>query len=395
METNIAPTRGVPVADRRRESADLTRRPRIKETVIQGFLFICGAISILTTLGIVYELSNESLSFFTRQLWENANKGLVTDISAETTTFEVGRSGMTLHEDDVIRVDKEAMRITAVDGNTISVERAVQGGQATSHEAESSIFISNKVSLVEFFTNTEWNPQIGEFGVLPLVNSTFMISIIAMLVALPVGLATAIYLSEYASQRARSTLKPILEVLAGIPTVVYGYFALTFMTPLLRAILGKETVQIFNTASAGIVVGILIIPLVSSMSEDALHAVPNSLRNAAYALGATKLETSLKVVVPGALSGITAAFVVAISRAIGETMIVAIAAGAGPNFTFNPFASAETMTGHIVRISGGDISYDSIDYNSIFAIGLLLFFLTLTLNIVSQRIVRRFREVYE
>ncbi|MFW6184268.1 MAG: phosphate ABC transporter permease subunit PstC, partial [Chloroflexota bacterium] len=216
-----------------------------------------------------------------------------------------------------------------------------------------------------------------------------------MLVALPLGLATAIYLSEYASQRARSILKPILEVLAGIPTVVYGYFALTFMTPLLRAIFGQNVVQIFNTASAGIVVGILIIPLVSSMSEDALHAVPDSLRAAAFALGATKLETSLKVVVPGAFSGIAAAFVVAISRAIGETMIVAIAAGAGPRFTFNPFESAETMTGHIVRISGGDLSYDSIDYNSIFAIGLLLFIMTLALNVISRRVVARYRETYE
>jgi phosphate transport system permease protein len=210
-----------------------------------------------------------------------------------------------------------------------------------------------------------------------------------------VGLGTAIYLSEYASDRARSILKPVLEVLAGIPTVVYGYFALTFMTQLLRQIFGVDTVEIYNTASAGVVIGVLIIPMVSSMSEDALSAVPRSLRQAAYGLGATKLETAVKVVVPAALSGITAAFIVAISRAIGETMIVAIAAGAGPNFTFNPFKSAETMTGHIVRISGGDLSYDSIDYNSIFAIGLMLFFVTLTLNIISQRVVRRYREVYE
>jgi phosphate transport system permease protein len=167
------------------------------------------------------------------------------------------------------------------------------------------------------------------------------------------------------------------------------------MTPLLRAIFGDNTVQIFNTASAGIVVGILIIPLVASMSEDALHAVPNSLRQAALAVGATRLETALRVVVPAAISGIAAAFVVAISRAVGETMVVAIAAGAGPKFTFNPFESAETMTGHIVRISGGDLSYDSIDYNSIFAIGLLLFFMTFSLNVISQRIVARYREVYE
>jgi phosphate transport system permease protein len=177
--------------------------------------------------------------------------------------------------------------------------------------------------------------------------------------------------------------------------VVYGYFALTFMTPVLRGVFGVARVDIYNTASAGIVIGILVLPLVTSMSEDALSAVPRSLREAAFALGATRLETSVRVVVPAALSGITAAFMVAISRAIGETMIVAIAAGAGPAFTFNPFEAAETMTGHIVRISGGDLSYDSIDYNSIFAIGLVLFLITLTLNVISRRIVQRYREVYE
>jgi phosphate transport system permease protein len=167
------------------------------------------------------------------------------------------------------------------------------------------------------------------------------------------------------------------------------------MTPLLRSIFGRDVVDIYNTASAGIVMGILILPLITSMSEDALSAVPRSLREAAYGLGATKLETAVKIVVPAALSGIAAAIIVGISRAIGETMIVAIAAGSGPAFTFNPFKGAETMTGHIVRISGGDLSYDSLDYNSLFAIGLLLFFITLMLNIISQRIVRRFREVYE
>ncbi len=175
-----------------------------------------------------------------------------------------------------------------------------------------------------------------------------------MLIALPLGLSIAIYLSEYASSRLRSIVKPVLEVLAGIPTVVYGYFALSFMTPLLRKIFGEDVVNIYNTASAGLVMGILILPLISSMAEDALTAVPRSLREAGYGLGATKLETALKVVLPAALSGIAAAFIVGISRAIGETMIVALAAGAGPNFTFNPFKGAETMTGHIVRISGGD-----------------------------------------
>ena len=243
--------------------------------------------------------------------------------------------------------------------------------------------------------NTTWQPQAGQFGVWPLITATFLTSAIAMSIAIPLGLAVAIYLSEYATPKTRSSLKPILEVLAGIPTIVYGYFALMFMTPLLRSIFGVEVVQVYNTASAGLVMGILILPLITSMSEDALNAVPRSLREAAYGLGATKLEVAVQVVLPAALSGIAAAIILGISRAVGETMIVALAAGAGPNFTFNPFVGAETLTGHIVRISGGDLSYDSVDYNSIFALGLLLFFITLSLNIISQRIVRHFREVYE
>ncbi|MBI3159749.1 MAG: phosphate ABC transporter permease subunit PstC [Chloroflexi bacterium] len=288
----------------------------------------------------------------------------------------------------------EKMYVEAVDGERITVQRGYGGTEAASHTANTTLFRSLTPSLREFLTTTEWIPQIGKFGVWALVNATLMTSIAAVAVALPLGLSVAIYLSEYASEQTRKVLKPILEVLAGIPTVVYGYFALTFMTPLLRAVFGPR-VEIYNTASAGIVIGILILPLVSSMAEDALSAVPRSLREGAYALGATKFETALQVVVPAAISGIAAAFIVAASRAIGETMVVAIAAGAGPNFTFNPFKAAETMTGHIVRISGGDLSYDSIDYNSIFAIGLLLFLMTLGLNILSQIIVNRYREEYE
>lgn len=375
--------------------AQLYKRPRIREAIIQAALFLCGVISILITAGIIYELGKESLRFFTRDLWESTNKPLAASVDASVTTLEVGPAGATLHPGDIIRLHDEQMRVESAQDNIIRVTRGIRGTSPASHEAGSEIFRADRVSLVEFFTGTQWIPQIGKFGILPLVNATLMTSTIAMLVALPFGLAIAIYLSEYASERARSILKPIMEILAGIPTVVYGYFALTFMTPLLRSIFGRDVVEVYNTASAGVVIGILILPLVSSMSEDALHAVPRSLREAAYALGATKLETALRVVVPAALSGITAAFLVSISRAIGETMIVAIAAGAGPNFTFNPFRPAETMTGHIVRISGGDLSYDSIDYNSIFAIGLMLFFMTLILNIISQRVVRRFREVYE
>ena len=261
---------------------------------------------------------------------------------------------------------------------------------------ESALFFTNpEVNVVEFFTTFKWLPEIGHFGVWPLVNATLMTSFIAMLVSGPLGLSAAIYLSEYATPRTRGLLKPTLEVLAGIPTVVYGYFALTFMTPLLRAIFGNDTVQVYNNASAGIVMGIMIMPLVTSMSEDALSAVPRSLREASYGLGATKLETAVQVVVPAALSGIVAAFIIGISRAVGETMIVALAAGAGPNLTFNPFKAAETITGHIARISGGDISYASIQYESIFALGLVLFVVTLALNLISKAVISRFREAYQ
>lgn len=256
-------------------------------------------------------------------------------------------------------------------------------------------FQNDEVTLREFFTSTTWQPMISKFGILPLLNATLMTSLVAMLVAGPLGLFVAVYLSEYAPRKVRAVLKPILEVLAGIPTVVYGYFALTFITPLLRSIFGPNVVDIYNTASAGIVIGILILPLISSMSEDALNAVPRSLRYAAYGVGATKLETSVQVVVPAAFSGIVAAFIVGLSRAVGETMIVALAAGAGSAFTFNLFKSAETMTGHIVRISSGDIGFDTIDYNSIFAIGIVLFVVTFLLNLMSRRIVMKFREVYE
>ncbi len=259
---------------------------------------------------------------------------------------------------------------------------------------ESSAFF-REVSLWEFFTGTSWQPTIGEFGILPLLNATLMTSLAAMLVALPLGLGVAIYLAEYASERVRETLKPILEVLAGVPTVVYGYFALTVVTPALRNVFGQDSIEVYNTLSAGLVMGILILPLISSMCEDALSSVPRSLREAAYAMGATKLETSVKIIVPAAFSGIAAAFILGLSRAVGETMIVALAAGAGPNFTLNPLKAAETMTGHIVRISGGDISYDSMDYRSLFAIALVLFLVTLVLNMVSRRIVKKYREVYE
>ena len=313
-----------------RRPLDLRKRTRAGESIIQLLLKGAGAVSVLTTVGIVVVLVYDAFVFFRRP----------------------------------------------------------------------------EPTFLEFFTGTTWQPQILRFGIFPLLNATLLTSVIGMTVALPIGLMIAIFLSEYASPRLRGILKPVLEVLAGIPTVVYGFFALGVMTPLLKNLFGKDTVEIFNVASAGIVIGILIIPLISSMSEDALSAVPRALREAAYGMGATRLETAVRVVLPAAISGIAAAVIVAMSRAIGETMVVAIAAGAGPrnfgdwgqatgglNF-LNPFKAAETMTGHIVRISGGDLSYDTIDYDSIFAIAFLLFIITLILNIISQWIVRRFREEY-
>ena len=330
----------------------------------------------------------------TREAWKRATGGgEIPEVNPAEVSGELRLAGSST----VFPLSERIADAFTADGYLprLTVTRGLRGENTIApHRAGIALEFNDRPTIIEFFSNTNWIPAIGDFGVLPLINATLMTSTIAMLVALPLGIGAAIYLSEYASERVRTTLKPVLEILAGIPTVVYGYFALTFMTPLLRAVFGADVVNIYNTGSAGIVVGILIIPLVSSMSEDALYAVPNALREASYGLGATKLETVTKVVIPAALSGILAAFIVATSRAIGETMIVAIAAGAGPNLSFSPFDSAETMTGHIARISGGDLSYDSIDYNSIFAIGLTLFAMTFVLNALSRVIITRFREAY-
>jgi len=260
---------------------------------------------------------------------------------------------------------------------------------------QETIGFFNEVSIIEFFTDTRWTPLFASkrFGVLPLVTGTLMVSFYAMLVALPIGLLAATYLSEFASQRTRKTLKPILEILAGVPTVVYGYFALTFVTPLLKLIF--PTIQSFNALSASLVMGFMILPMVASISEDAMSAVPQSLRQAALALGATKMETTWGVVIPAALSGIAAAFILAVSRAIGETMIVAIAAGQQPKLTLNPLQSIETMTAYIVQVSLGDTPHQSIAYKTIFAVGMLLFVMTFLMNMISHWFTRRFREVYE
>jgi phosphate transport system permease protein len=293
------------------------RRRRLTEGSIGLVLFLCGLVSVLTTLGIVVVLIGESVGFF------------------------------------------------------------------------------REVGVVEFLTGTRWAPLFSDqaFGILPLLNGTLLIAVGASLVALPVGLLSAIYLSEYADTRIRKIVKPVLEVLAGIPTVVYGYFALTFVTPILRFFF-PET-GIFNAASGAIVVGIMIIPMVSSLSEDALSAVPRGLREAAYGLGATKLEVSTRGVVPAALSGIVDSFILAISRAIGETMAVTLAAGATPRMTLSFLESIQTMTAYIVQVSLGETPHGTLEYRTIFAVGLVLFLVTLAMNMLSQRVTRRFREVYE
>jgi len=293
------------------------RRKRVGEKALQFSFFVCGALSLLTTFGIVAVLIFETVEFFA------------------------------------------------------------------------------EVSLLEFLTDTQWTPLFAQkhFGILPLLSGTFLTSAIAILVAMPVGLVCAIYLSEFAPEPVRRMTKPVLEVLAGIPTVVYGYFALLFVTPLLQTFI--PSLSGFNALAPGMVMGIMIIPLVSSLSEDAMYAVPQSLREAAHALGASRLQVALRVVVPAAFSGIAAAFLLAVSRAIGETMIVAIAAGQQPRLTLNPLVPIETMTAYIVQVSLGDTPTGTLEYRTIFAVGTMLFFSTLILNLFSRSLRERIRERYE
>lgn len=260
--------------------------------------------------------------------------------------------------------------------------------------AKESVGFFSEISLIKFLTGTEWTALFTppKFGVLPLVTGTLIIALYGSILAIPIGLGSAIYLSEYASNRTRKIIKPLLEILAGIPSIVYGYFALTFITPILKTFLPE--LNVFNALSASIAVGIMIIPMVSSLSEDAMKAVPNEIRHGAYALGATKFEVSTKVVIPAALSSIVSSFVLAISRAIGETMIVALAAGTMPNFTLNPLESVQTMTGFIAQVASGDVSHGGLIYKTIFAVGMLLFIMTLLMNILSRVIIKKYREEY-
>ena len=258
-----------------------------------------------------------------------------------------------------------------------------------------SLEFFKEVSIIDFVTDTQWTPLFANkhFGILPLISGTLLTTIIAISVSLPIGLTIAIYLSEYAPKKLKKIIKPLLEVLAAVPTVVYGFFALMVVTPFLQKLIPEMAG--FNSLSAGIVMGIMIIPFISSLSEDALSAVPKSLREASYGMGATKLQTSFKVMVPAASSGIIVSVILAFSRAIGETMIVAIAAGQQPRLTFNPFVPVETITAYIVQVSLGDVQHDSLEYRTIFAAGITLFVFTFILNNISFWIRKKFREEYE
>ena len=258
-----------------------------------------------------------------------------------------------------------------------------------------TFYFFQQVPASYFLFGTRWTPLLEpkSYGILPLLFGTTLIVIGAAIVALPVGLACAIYLSEYAGNRTRDLVKPILEILAGIPTIVYGFFAITFVTPILRTLI--PSTEVFNAASAGIVVGIMVLPMVASLCDDALRAVPNALRDGAYSLGATSFEVTALIVVPASLSGIFAAFVLAISRAIGETMAVTLAAGATPNLTLNPLESIQTMTAYIVQVSLGDTPAGTLSYQTLFAVGAVLFSMTLVLNLIANAIMNRYRDVYE
>ncbi len=290
---------------------------KFREALIEGLLFCCSLLSVLTTAAIIYVLLSETWEFF------------------------------------------------------------------------------KAVSIIDFLTDTQWTPLFTNkhFGILPLLSGTLLTTAIAIAVAVPVGLVSAVYLSEYADSKVRNVIKPIMEVLAAVPTVVYGYFALLFITPLLRNIFPQ--ISGFNSLSAGLVMGIMIIPLVSSLSEDAMHAVPMRLKEGAYALGSNKLQVAFLIVLPAALSGVIASIILAVSRAIGETMIVAIAAGQQPHLTFNPLVPVETITAYIVQVSLGDTPHGTIEYRTIFACGMALFTLTFILNILSFKFKERFKEVYD
>ena len=411
------------------------------ERIVKWVLFLLASVSVLTTVGIVSVLLFEGVRFFTSDFYENnpvernaasENGGLSTGISTvrvrattdsliyvEWDKASVGLSPAGYHVEVAFssgspdpRADHSDCEDLRPERTTCVISNATPGrsykvGVAAIADAgpgsvlETKAFnVPERVKWHRFLTDTKWRPQLVPrfYGILTLVVGTAMIAVLAMVIALPLGLISAIFLSEYAHPRLRAITKPILEVLAGIPTIVYGFFALTFITPFLRGLFG-DVVGTYNAFSAAVVMGVMIIPMVSSLSEDAMRAVPNALREGAYALGATKFEVATKVVVPAALSGIVAAFILSMSRAVGETMIVYIAAGHDPSFSFldpNPLEAVSTMTGYMVATNFSDNAIPgTAQFQALFAVGITLFIITLVMNFLSRIIVARFREVYE
>ena len=413
------------------------------ERVVKWVLFLLATVSVLTTVGIVSVLLFEGVRFFTADFYQEKRSereatseaigvtgaesapttvapGIIPRVHARSTSealiyvsWDKPTFGLAPTSYDVSIVPNLGLDLT--DCANLSGERtscviadaglgrsykvavaAIAGaGKGVALETE-SFQVPEEVEWHRYFTDTKWRTLLvpRSYGVWPLLVGTMMIAFLAMLVAVPLGLLSAIFLSEYAHPRLRAITKPILEVLAGIPTVVYGFFALFFITPLLRGI--SDEVGIFNALSAAIVMGVMIVPMVSSLSEDAMRAVPVALREGAYALGATKVEVATKVVVPAALSGIVAAFILGMSRAVGETMIVFIAAGQNEKLTFNPLDPVNTMTGFMATTNFSDNAIPgTAQFQALFAVGITLFVLTLLMNLLSQFVVARFREVYE
>ena len=413
------------------------------ERIVKWVLFLLATVSVLTTVGIVSVLLFEGIQFFTSDFYQEKRSelqvtseaaGLAGSESAPTTmaagiiprvhvrstaegliyvswdepTFGLAPTSydvsilpsLGLDLTDCVNISGE--RTSCIISNAglgrsykVSVAAIAGAGKGVALETE-SFQVPEKVEWHRYFTDTKWRTLLvpRSYGIWPLLVGTMMIAVLAMLVAVPLGLLSAIFLSEYAHPRLRAITKPILEVLAGVPTVVYGFFALFFITPLLRGI--SDEVGIFNALSAAIVMGVMIIPMVSSLSEDAMRAVPNALREGAYALGATRVEVATKVVVPAALSGIVAAFILGMSRAVGETMIVFIAAGQNEKLTFNPLDPVNTMTGFMATTNFSDNAIPGTgQFQALFAVGITLFVITLLMNLLSQFVVAKFREVYE
>jgi phosphate transport system permease protein len=377
-----------------------------KENIIRIVMLCCAAFSVVITVAIVFILVQTAWQFFTDDYFlslANLRTTVAENSQLQGSELSEVTSRALKIVNEAKEVDFEALaeRLGEGGANAETLKSAFEQLE-TSNKGTGAFFQTFFTSLKAFFFDTRWTPLFGSkrFGIWPLINGTVMITMIAMMVAIPLGLLTALYLGLYASRQVATYLRPMVEVLAGIPTVVYGYFALLYITPFVQLIF-KDT-PIFNAFSAGIMMGVMIIPTVGSISLDAINAVPRSLQDGAYALGSTKMEVAIRVVFPAAASGITAAILLGISRAVGETMIVAIAAGQQPisyaqglGAMINPFQSVATMTAYIAQVSLGDSPYGSIQYETLFAVGLSLFLMTLTLNMVSRIISNRIRNVYD